>query len=66
MPAQDTQAAPTDPHWLPIPEAGERYYGLSRAASYAAAKRGDIPVIKVGRRLVVPVGRLKQLFGETA
>jgi hypothetical protein len=37
-----------------VPEAGRRYYGLSRNGSYAAAKRGDIPTIAVGRLLRVP------------
>ena len=39
---------------ISIPEAGARYYGLSRNASYDAAKRGDIPTIKVGGRFRVP------------
>jgi hypothetical protein len=39
---------------LSVPEAGKRYYGLSRNGSYAAAKRGDIPTIPVGRLLRVP------------
>jgi len=26
---------------LPVPEAGRKYFGLGRNASYAAAKRGD-------------------------
>lgn len=36
-----------------VPEAGEML-GLSRNASYEAAKRGDIPVIKIGKLLRVP------------
>lgn len=36
-----------------IPEAG-RLLGLSRNASYAAAQRGDIPTIQIGRLLLVP------------
>jgi hypothetical protein len=40
---------------LSVPEAGWRYYGLKRNASYAAAKTGQIPVIKVGGRLRVPI-----------
>lgn len=30
-----------------------RLLGLSRQAIYEAAKRGEIPVIKIGRRLLV-------------
>jgi hypothetical protein len=40
---------------LPVPEAGRRYFGLGRNASYEAAKRGDIPTIRLGRLLRVPV-----------
>jgi hypothetical protein len=40
---------------LSVPTAGRRYFGLGRQASYAAAKRGDIPTMRAGRRLVVPV-----------
>ena len=40
---------------IPVPEAGRRYFGLSRNGSYAAAARGEIPVIKVGRLKRVPV-----------
>jgi excisionase family DNA binding protein len=35
------------------PDAGHRL-GLSRTATYAAAKRGDIPTIKIGGRFLVP------------
>ena len=40
---------------ISVPEAGRRYFGLSRNGSYAAAARGEIPVIKVGRLKRVPV-----------
>lgn len=40
---------------ISVPEAGRRYFNLSRGASYAAAERGDIPTIKIGRLLRVPV-----------
>lgn len=40
---------------LSVPEAGWDYFGLSRNASYEAARRGDLPVIRIGRLLRVPV-----------
>ena len=43
------------PKTLSVPEAGSRYYGLSRNGSYDAASRGEIPTIRVGRLLRVPV-----------
>jgi excisionase family DNA binding protein len=36
-----------------VPEAG-RLLGLGRNAAYDAAKRGDIPTLKIGRLLLVP------------
>ena len=36
-----------------VPEAGAMI-GLGRNGSYEAAKRGEIPTIRVGRRLKVP------------
>jgi hypothetical protein len=37
------------PLTISVPEAGKRYFGLCRNASYDAAARGEIPVIKIGR-----------------
>ena len=45
---------------LSVPEAGKRYYGLSRNGSYAAAKRGDLPVIEVGKLRRVPIKVLER------
>ena len=44
-----------EPKNLTVPEAGRRYFDLGRNASYEAARRGDIPTIKIGRLLRVPV-----------
>jgi hypothetical protein len=43
------------PLTISIPEAGRLYFGLGRNGSYAAAKRGDIPAVKVGKRYRVPI-----------
>ena len=45
----------TNPKTISVPEAGREYYGIGRDASYEAAKRGEIPVVRVGRLLRVPV-----------
>lgn len=37
--------------------------GVSRNSAYEAARRGEIPVLEIGRRLVVPVARLLDLLG---
>jgi hypothetical protein len=49
---------------LSVPEAGKLYFDLGRNASYEAAKRGDLPVIKIGSRLRVPIMRLEQMLAE--
>jgi excisionase family DNA binding protein len=41
-------------HTISVPEAGAEYLGISEAASYEAAKRGEIPTIKIGGLLRVP------------
>jgi hypothetical protein len=48
-----------------VPEAG-RLLGLGRNASYDAAKRGDIPTLRIGRLLLVPKIPLHRMLGITA
>ncbi len=45
---------------LTVPEAGRAYFDLGRHGSYEAAKRGDIPTIRIGRKLRVPVVALER------
>ena len=46
---------------MSVPEAG-RYLGLSRNGAYDAASRGQIPTIRFGRLLRVPVSALEQML----
>jgi excisionase family DNA binding protein len=46
-----------------VPEAGS-LLGLSRNGSYEAARRGDLPTIRVGRLLLVPKSVFFAKFGE--
>ncbi len=50
--------------WLSVPDAGRIYYGLSRNGSYDAATRGEIPTVRVGRLLKVPIHLMEQLFNK--
>ena len=50
---------------LSVEEAGD-VLGLSRATAYAAANKGDLPVIRIGRRLVVPRHALERLLTSVA
>ncbi len=36
--------------------------GIGRNSAYEAAKRGEIPTIRIGRRLLVPVSALDRLL----
>lgn len=38
--------------------------GIGRSTAYAAVRAGDIPSIRVGRRLLVPRVALERLLGE--
>jgi hypothetical protein len=49
---------------LSVPEAGLAYFGLAKDASYNAARRGQIPVIKMGRTLRVPIVLLERMLLE--
>ena len=48
---------------LSVPEAG-KLLGLGRDASYQAAKRGELPVLRFGKRLVVPRAALERMLQE--
>jgi hypothetical protein len=49
---------------MSVPSAGEKYFGLSRNASYAAAARGEIPTIRIGRRIYVVVAALERRIAD--
>jgi excisionase family DNA binding protein len=44
-------------------EDAARLLGISRGLAYEAARRGELPVIRLGRRLLVPRQRLLGLVG---
>ena len=48
---------------LTVVEAGA-IFGLKASASYAAARRGDLPIVRVGRRSFVPVAALNKMLKE--
>jgi len=53
----DPEARPTIPLW---PDTG-RALGLGRGSTYAAADRGEIPTIRIGRKLVVPTAAVRRM-----
>ena len=54
------------PLTISVLEAGERYFGLCRNAAYDAAHRGEIPTIRIGRLLRVPVRALEQMLDRAS
>jgi predicted DNA-binding transcriptional regulator AlpA len=62
MKAQRRLPDPREEPTISVPDAGA-ILGLSRPSAYEAAKRGDIPTISIGRRLVVPTAKLLDMLG---
>jgi excisionase family DNA binding protein len=54
----DAASTPT----MTVEEAGQ-VLGMSRPTAYAAVKRGEIPVLRFGRRMLVPTARLRVMLG---
>jgi hypothetical protein len=50
------------PYTMSVPAAAKKYFGLSRKAAYAAAEKGAIPTIKIGRTLRVPIKAIERMF----
>jgi excisionase family DNA binding protein len=38
--------------------------GISRGLAYEGVRRGEIPAIRIGSRLLVPTAKLLELLGE--
>ena len=50
---------------LSVTEAGQ-LLGISRTAAYEGARNGQIPTVRIGKRLLVPRAALKQLLAVGA
>jgi excisionase family DNA binding protein len=48
---------------LTVEEAGQ-LLGIGRGLAYESARRGDIPTLRIGRRLVVPKAALDRLLAN--
>lgn len=48
---------------ISIPETA-KLLGLSRNSTYEAARRGELPTLIIGRRILVPLSALKKLLVE--
>jgi len=63
---KSARAPAETPLTISVPEAGRKYFGLSKNGSYAAANRGDIPTVKIGKLRRVPVRLLERMLNEAA
>ena len=50
------------PPTISVERAG-KLLGISRRTAYRAVHRGEIPVLRVGRRLLVPSSKLLEMLG---
>jgi hypothetical protein len=48
---------------MSVPDAGKKYLGLGRNASYEAAGKGQIPTITVNKTMRVPVPLMERMLG---
>ena len=62
--ARNKAHAPEPPQTMSVPEAGRKYFGLSKNGSYDAADRGEIPTIKIGKLRRVPVRAMERMLDE--
>jgi Helix-turn-helix domain len=46
---------------ITVPQAG-RALGIGRNAAYEAARNGQLPTIRIGKRLLVPIVAFKRLL----
>jgi len=63
-PPPETEDQQLEALTLSVPEAGRKYFGLSRNASYAAARSGALPTVKMGRLYRVPVRAMERMLDE--
>ena len=49
------------PATLTVPQAAKKL-GIGRSAAYEAARTGQIPTLRIGRRILVPVRALERLL----
>jgi excisionase family DNA binding protein len=53
------------PPTISVEEAGQ-LLGVSRRSAYRAAENGELPTLRLGRRLLVPTARLLAMLGLPA
>jgi len=52
------------PFTMSVPDAGKKYFGLGKNASYEAARRGQMPVFWIGGRVRAVVAKLDRMVSD--
>lgn len=47
---------------IPLAKVGKVFFGIGPTATRAAAERGDLPLIRVGKKMFCPTGPLRKLL----
>lgn len=63
-PLDDIRHLASLPVWHRTAPSAASVMGLSRDSAYQAAAAGELPVIRVGRLLRVPVPALRRMLGD--
>ncbi len=50
---------------LTVPESAKAL-GIGRAAAYEGARTGQIPTIRIGKRILVPVAALERMLAQAS
>ena len=53
----------SEPLTITVEEASRRL-GISRGLAYSLVRRGEIPAVRLGRRIVVPAGAVESIIRE--
>ena len=56
---------PTETPTVTVERAAE-VLGIGRGSAYEAARTGELPTIRIGRRLLVPTALLLKMLGQDA
>ena len=63
-PGPPTSSPPEEQAVLTVEETA-RVLGLGRSGAYEAIRRGDLPSIRIGRRVLIPTAALRRSSGST-
>ena len=63
-PASAEEQAPTEERLTHTLNEAARRLGISKALAYEAAHRGELPVYRIGRRMLVPRAALLRLLED--